>query len=126
MIEDNDLRVQKVLMQKMNEMTEEKELLEEELRTMNVITDVAEVSLERVRDIVIGMNDYMAKNPDDRMRALVRKFASKVEVDNFKIEVLLKLDPFILEKSINSIKVKILKMVRSIYRCRLNGFIDII
>ncbi|XMB68091.1 zinc ribbon domain-containing protein [Mycoplasmatota bacterium zrk1] len=77
MIEDNDARVQKVLMQKMNEMTDEKELLEEELRTMNVITDVDEVSLERVRDIVIGLNEYMTKNPDDRMRALVRKFVRK-------------------------------------------------
>ncbi|XMB65937.1 hypothetical protein RI065_06420 [Mycoplasmatota bacterium zrk1] len=39
------------------------------------------------------MNEYMAKNPDDKTRALVRKFVSKVEVDNLKIEVLLRLDP---------------------------------
>ncbi|QVK21820.1 zinc ribbon domain-containing protein [Mycoplasmatota bacterium] len=117
MIEDNDARVQKVLMQKIYEMSDVKDLLEEELRTMNVTTDVDEVSLDRVRDIVIGLNDYMAKNPDDRMRALVRKFISKVEVDNMKIEVLLKLDPFILEKSINSIQVKISRMLKYIYRC---------
>ncbi|XMB66643.1 hypothetical protein RI065_10110 [Mycoplasmatota bacterium zrk1] len=68
MIEDNDARVQKILMQKMNEMTDDKDLLEEELRIMNVTTDVDEVSLERVRDIVIGMKEYMVKNHDDRMR----------------------------------------------------------
>lgn len=45
MIEDNDVKLQKILMQKMNEMTDEKELLEEELRTMNVGTDVEEVSI---------------------------------------------------------------------------------
>ncbi|XMB66639.1 hypothetical protein RI065_10090 [Mycoplasmatota bacterium zrk1] len=38
-------------------MTDEKELLEEELRTMNVTTNTDEVSLERVLEIMVGMND---------------------------------------------------------------------
>ncbi|XMB65957.1 hypothetical protein RI065_06535 [Mycoplasmatota bacterium zrk1] len=116
MIEDNDARIQKVLMQKMNEMTDEKELLEAELRTMNASTDTNEVSLERVREIVVGMNEYLVKNPDDRMRALVRKFVSKVEVDNIRIVVWFKLDHFILQNSVSSLRLKITKMLKSVYR----------
>lgn len=41
------------------------------------------------------MNEYMVKNPDDRMRALMRKFVDKVEVDNSRIVVWFKLDHFL-------------------------------
>ncbi|XMB85464.1 hypothetical protein RJG79_08540 [Mycoplasmatota bacterium WC44] len=117
MIEDNDVKVQKILMQKMNQMTDDKELLEEELRTMVVGTEVEEVSIDRIKDVIVGLNEYMVKNPDDRIRALVRKFVDKVEVDNVKIVVWFKLDYFFNYGRLDKLKLRVSKMVKSIYKC---------